>query len=162
MTLICAALSSISIQSFKNNSNDNILRYKYHIMKKRIRKKRHVGEFKNYGNVIILKTQGEEETAATILEKLEPIIEKFSLNVAGGGTGRLLIPPKKGNKTIPNLAGTVVSIVVDESYPSDQMMFCVYVKRTSEVPQAALDAIKETFADEKYGVQIGKSIDLWH
>jgi hypothetical protein len=30
------------------------------------------------------------------------------------------------------------------------------------VPQAALDAIKETFADEKYGVQIGKSIDLWH
>ena len=76
--------------------------------------------------------------------------------------GRLLIPPKKGNKTIPDLAGTVVSIVVDESYPSDQMMFCVYMKRTSEVPQAALDAIKETFADEKYGVQIGKSIDLWH
>jgi hypothetical protein len=131
-------------------------------MKKRIRKKRHVGEFKHYGNVIILKTQGEEETAATILEKLEPIIEKFSLNVAGGGTGRLLIPPKKGNKTIPDLAGTVVSIVVDESYPSDQMMFCVYVKHTREVPQAALDAIKETFADEKYGVQIGKSIDLWH
>ena len=131
-------------------------------MKKRIRKKRHLGEFKHYGNVIILKTQGEEETAATILEKLEPIIEKFSLNVAGGGTGRLLIPPKKGNKTIPDLAGTVVSILVDESYPSDQMMFCVYMKRTSEVPQAALDAIKETFADEKYGVQIGKSIDLWH
>ena len=131
-------------------------------MKKRIRKKHHVGEFKHYGNVIILKTQGEEETAAAILGKLEPIIEKYSLNVAGGGTGRLLIPPKKGNKTIPDLAGTVVSIVVDESYPSDQMMFCVYMKRTSEVPQAALDAIKETFADEKYGVQIGKSIDLWH
>jgi len=131
-------------------------------MKKRIRKKRHVGEFKHYGNVIILNTQGEEETAATILGKLEPIIEKFSLNVAGGGTGRLIIPPKKGNKTIPDLAGTVISIVVDESYPSDQMMFCVYVKRAGEVPQAALDAIKETFAEEKYAIQIGKSIDLWH
>ena len=131
-------------------------------MKKRIRKKRHVGEFKQYGNVIILKTQGEEETAATILGKLEPIIEKFSLNVAGGGTGRLLIPPKKGNKTIPDLAGTVVSIVVDESYPSDQMMFLVYVKGASEVPQEALDAIKETFADEKYELKIGKRMELWN
>ena len=131
-------------------------------MKKRIRKKRHVGEFKQYGNVIILKTQGEEETAALILEKLEPVIEKFSLNVAGGGMGRLLIPPKKGNKTIPDLAGTVVSIVVDESYPSDQMMFLVYVKGASEVPQEALDAIKETFADEKYKLQIGKRMELWN
>ena len=131
-------------------------------MKKRIRKKRHVGEFKHYGNVIILKTQGEEETAATILGKLEPIIAKFSLNVAGGGTGRLLIPPKKGNKTIPDLAGTVVSIVVDESYPSDQMMFLVYVKGASEVPQEALDAIKETFADEKYELKIGKRMELWN
>ncbi len=131
-------------------------------MKKRIRKKLHVGEFKQYGNVIILKTQGEEETAALILEKLEPVIEKFSLNVAGGGTGRLLIPPKKGNKTIPDLAGTVVSIVVDESYPSDQMMFLVYVKGASEVPQEALDAIKETFADEKYELKIGKRMELWN
>ena len=131
-------------------------------MKKRIRKKRHVGEFKHYGNVIILNTQGEEETAATIIGKLEPIIEKFSLNVAGGGTGRLLIPPKKGNKTIPDLAGTVVSIVVDESYPSDQMMFLVYVKGASEVPQEALDAIKETFADEKYELKIGKRMELWN
>ena len=131
-------------------------------MKKRIRKKLHVGEFKQYGNVIILKTQGEEETAALILEKLEPVIEKFSLNVAGGGTGRLLIPPKKGNKTIPDLAGTIVSIVVDESYPSDQMMFLVYVKGASEVPQEALDAIKETFADEKYELKIGKRMELWN
>ena len=131
-------------------------------MKKRIRKKRHIGEFKHYGNVIILKTQGEEENAALILEKLEPVIEKFSLNVAGGGTGRLLIPPKKGNKTIPDLAGTVVSIVVDESYPSDQMMFLVYVKGASEVPQEALDAIKETFADEKYELKIGKRMELWN
>lgn len=131
-------------------------------MKKRIRKKRHVGEFKHYGNVIVLKTQGDEENAAVILEKLEPIIEKFSLNVAGGGTGRLIIPPRKGNKTIPDLAGTVVSLVVDESYPSDQMMICIYVKGASEVPQAALEAIKETFADEKYAIQIGRSIDLWH
>jgi len=131
-------------------------------MKKRIRKKRHVGEFRLCGNVIIIKTQGEENTAEAILEMLEPIIEKFSLNVAGGGTGRLLIPPKKGNKTIPDLAGTIVSLVVDESYPSDQMMFCIYVKGASEVPQAALEAIKETFADEKYAIQIGRSIDLWH
>lgn len=131
-------------------------------MKKRIRKKRHVGEFKHYGNVIVLKTQGDEENAAVILEKLEPIIEKFSLNVAGGGTGRLIIPPRKGNKTVPDLAGTVVSLVVDESYPSDQMMFCIYVKGASEVPKTALDAIKESFADEKFAIQIGRSIDLWH
>ncbi len=74
----------------------------------------------------------------------------------------MLIPPRKGNKTIPDLAGTVVSLVVDESYPSDQMMFCIYVKHASEVPQTALDAIKETFADKKYAIQIGRSIDLWH
>lgn len=131
-------------------------------MKKRIRKKLHVGEFKHCGNVIIIKTQGEERNAERILQMLEHVIDEYSLNVAGGGTGRLLMPPKKGNKTIPELAATVVSIVVDESYPGDQMMFCVYVKGTSEVPQAALDAIKETFADEKYAVQVGKSIDLWH
>ena len=130
-------------------------------MKKSIRKKLHVGEFKLCGNVIIIKTQGEERNAERILQMLEHVIDEYSLNVAGGGTGRLLMPPKKGNKTIPELAATVVSIVVDESYPGDQMMFCVYVKGCSEVPQAALDAIKETFADEKYAVQVGKSIDLW-
>ena len=32
-------------------------------MKKRIRKKLHVGEFKQYGNVIIINTHGDEETA---------------------------------------------------------------------------------------------------
>lgn len=130
-------------------------------MKKRIRKKLHVGEFKHYGNVIIVKSQGKEETAVAILEKLEPIIESFSLNVIGGGTGRILIPPRKGNKTVPDLAGTILSIILDESYPSDQMMFLVYVKGTCEVPQEALDAIKEAFADEMYGIQVGKSIDMW-
>lgn len=130
-------------------------------MKKRIRKKLHVGEFKHCGNVIIIKSQGKEETAETILEKLEPIIEQFSLTVVGGGTGRLLIPPRKGNKIIPDIAGIVVSVILDESYPSDQMMFCIYKKGAKEVPQVALDSIKETFADEQYGIQVGKSIDLW-
>lgn len=131
-------------------------------MKKRIRKKRHVKEFKHCGNVIILNTQGVVEKAEDILNKFEPIIDKFSLTVAGGGTGRILIPSRKNNKYIPELAGKVVTAVIDESFPKNQMMFCVYVKEATEVPQAALDAIKESFAEKKYEVQIGKSLDLWH
>lgn len=130
-------------------------------MKKRIRKKLHVGEFKHYGNVINIRPQGKEGNAEDILETLEPIIANFSLNIVGGGMGRLLIPSRKGNKTVPDLAGTVVSIILDETYPSDQMMFCVYVKGANEVPQAALDAIKATLADEEYSVLVGKRIDLW-
>lgn len=130
-------------------------------MKKRIRKKRHLGEFKQYGNVIIINTDGKEETAEALLEKFEPIIDKFSLSVAGGGTGRILIPSKKNNKYIPELAVAVVTAVVQEQQ-IDQMVFCIYVKDITEVPQEALNAIKETFEDEKYEIQIGRKLDLWH
>lgn len=128
-------------------------------MKKRIRKKLHIGEFKHYGNVIAIKTNGNEETAEAILNKLEPIIDEYSLTVAGGGTGRILMPSRKNNKYIPTLAATLVTAVAQEQ-PIDQMMFCVYVKGASEVPQAALDAIKDAFDEEN--VKVGKSINLWH
>lgn len=131
-------------------------------MKKRIRKKLHLKEFRQKGNIIIINTNGDVESAEFILKMFEDIIDKFSLTVAGGGYGRLLIPSRKSNKYIPDLAGTVVTTVVDESFPIDQMMFCIYVKGWPEVPQEALDAIKDTFAQEKYNLQIGKSIDLWH
>ena len=131
-------------------------------MKKRIRKKLHVGEFKQYGNVVIINTHGEVKTADAILDKFGLVLDRFSLTIAGGGTGRILIPSKKNNKYIPELASAVVIAVVKESFPIDQMMFCVYVKGSSEVPLEALGAIKDTFADEKYSVQIGKSINLWH
>ena len=39
-------------------------------MKKRIRKKLHVGEFKQTGNVIFINTDGDEQTAETILEEV--------------------------------------------------------------------------------------------
>ena len=131
-------------------------------MKKRIRKKLHVGEFKQTGNVIFINTDGNEQTAETILEMLEPVIENHSLTVAGGGTRRIIIPQRKGNKHIPLLAGIVVTTVAEDSFDPDLMMFLVYLKGASEVPQEALDAIKETFADEKYELQIVERMELWN
>ena len=130
-------------------------------MKKRIRKKLHVGEFKQTGNVIFINTGGDEQIAENVLEMLDPVIENHSLTVAGGGNGRIIIPHRQGNKHIPLLAGIVVTTVAEESFDPDLMMFLVYVKGASEVPQEALDAIKETFADEKYELQIGKRMELW-
>ena len=89
----------------------------------------------------------------------ETIIDKFSLTVAGGGTGRIIVPSKQNNKYIPNLAATIVTAIAQEGL-TDQMMFCVYVKGASKVPQAALDEIKETFGEGN--VSVGRSIDLWH
>ena len=114
-------------------------------MKKRIRKKRHAGEFKQYGNVFIIKTDGNEQTAEDILTKLEPLIENHSLIIAGGGAGRILIPSKKNNKYIPTIAALITTSIALGLTPTDEMMFCVYVKGAKEVPQEALDAIKETF-----------------
>lgn len=128
-------------------------------MKKRIRKKRHIGEFKQFGNVIVIKTDGSEASAEAILEKFDPIIVKFSLTVAGGGTGRIILPSKKNNKEIPNVAALIVTAIAQEGL-TDQMMLCVYVKSGAEVPQAALDEIKTTFGESN--VKVGKSIDLWH
>ena len=130
-------------------------------MKKRIRKKRHIGEFKQYGNVIVIKTNFSEETAEEILMKFEAIIDSFSLTVAGGGTGRIIIPSRQGNKYIPTLPGLIVTSIAKGELPLDEMMFCIYVKSKSCVPQEALEAIKTTFADKKYELQIGKSMDLW-
>ncbi|MSS17404.1 50S ribosome-binding protein YggL [Sodaliphilus pleomorphus] len=130
-------------------------------MKKRIRKKLHIGEFKQYGNVIVIKTNFSEETAEEILMKFEAIIDSFSLTVAGGGTGRIIIPTRQGNKYIPTLPGLIVTSIAKGELPLDEMMFCIYVKNESCVPQEALGAIKTTFADKKYALQIGKSIDLW-
>ena len=131
-------------------------------MKKRIRKKLHIGEFKKYGNVIVIKTNFSEETAEEILMKFEAIIDSFSLTVAGGGSGRIIIPSRQGNKYIPTLPGLIVTSIAKGELPLDEMMFCIYAKSKSCVPQEALDAIKETFADESYSVKIGKSLDLWH
>ena len=131
------------------------------VMKKRIRKKLHVGEFKQTGNVIFINTDGNEQTAETILEMLEPVIENHSLT-AGGGTGRIIVPSGRINKQIPLLAGIVVTTVTEDSFDPDLMMFLVYLKGASEVPQEALDAIKETFADEKYELQIGERMELWN
>jgi len=130
-------------------------------MKKRIRKKLHVGEFKQTGNVIFINTDGDEQTAETVLEMLEPVIENHSLTVAGGGTGRIIVPSGR-IKQIPLLAGIVITTVAEESFDPDLMMFMVYVKGAPEVPQEALDAIKETFADEKYELQIGEKMELWN
>ena len=131
-------------------------------MKKRIRKKLHVGEFKQTGNVIFINTDGDEQTAETVLELFEPIIENHSLTLAGGGTGRIIIPPGRFCKQMPLLAGIVVTTVADESFDPELMMFLAYVKGTSEVPQVALDAIKEAFADERYELQISKRMELWN
>ena len=94
------------------------------------------------------------------MTKLEPLIENHSLTIAGGGTGRILIPSKKNNKYIPTVAALITTSIAQGLTPTDEMMFCVYVRGAKEVPQEALGAIKET-ADEKYAIQIGKSIDLW-
>ena len=131
-------------------------------MKKRIRKKLHEGEFKQTGNVIFINTDGDEQTAETVLELFEPIIENHSLTLAGGGTGRIIIPPGIFCKQMPLLAGIVVTTVADESFDPDLMMILVYVKGASEVPQQALDAIKEAFADERYELQISKRMELWN
>ena len=131
-------------------------------MKKRIRKKLHVGEFKQTGNVIFINTDGDEQTAETVLELFEPIIENHSLTLAGGGTGRIIIPPGIFCKQMPLLAGIVVTTVADESFDPALMMILVYVKGASEVPQQALDAIKEAFADERYELQISKRMELWN
>ena len=131
-------------------------------MKKRIRKKLHVGEFKQTGNVIFINTDGDEQTAETVLELFEPIIENHSLTLAGGGTGRIIIPPGIFCKQMPLLAGIVVTTVADESFDPELMMFLAYVKGTSEVPQVALDAIKEAFADERYELQVSKRMELWN
>ena len=131
-------------------------------MKKRIRKKLHVGEFKQTGNVIFINTDGDEQTAETVLELFEPIIENHSLTLAGGGTGRIIIPPGIFCKQMPLLAGIVVTTVAEESFDPDLLMILVYVKGASEVPQQALDAIKEAFADERYELQISKRMELWN
>ena len=131
-------------------------------MKKRIRKKLHVGEFKQTGNVIFINTDGDEQTAETVLELFEPIIENHSLTLAGGGTGRIIIPPGRFCKQMPLLASIVVTQVAEESFDPELMMFLAYVKGTSEVPQVALDAIKEAFADERYELQISKRMELWN
>lgn len=130
-------------------------------MKKRIRKKRHIREFKQYGNVIVIKTNFSEETAEEILMKFEAIIDSFSLTVAGGGTGRIIIPSRQDNKYIPTLPGLIVTSIANGELPLDEMMFCIYAKNESCLPQEVLDAIKTTFADKKYELKIGKSMDLW-
>ena len=55
-------------------------------MKKRIRKKQHLGEFKQYGNIITINSRGSEESAEEVLNMFENVIDEFSLTVAGGGT----------------------------------------------------------------------------
>ena len=130
-------------------------------MKKRIRKKQHLAEFKQYGNIITINSRGSEESAEEVLNMFENVIDEFSLTVAGGGTGRILLPQRKNNKYIPKLAAKVVISVAEGSLPIDKMMFCIYKKGATQVPEEALNAINDTFAEKNYYMRISESIDLW-
>ena len=70
-------------------------------MKKRLRKKRHIGEFKQCGIVFTLETQGNQETADAVLEKLGDIIDKHNLTVVGEGQEDFLCHPKRATSIFP-------------------------------------------------------------
>jgi|GEM_PF-2640314 len=128
-------------------------------MKRRLQKKKHMGEFARFAIVVSVKTN--EYKGETICNIMNDVADRYQLHVWGGGDDRLLMPRMKHNARVPSLAEMLMltRMVVNEN----DYLFCLIPQKTMHVPEAVREELQKTFTEPNYRLTIGpKEIDAWH
>jgi len=127
-------------------------------MKKRLRKKKHVGEFARYG--IIVAIEAINGCCEDVCEKVCDFAEKNEVCACGGGQGVLVMPHTEVDATVPTVCEALL-LGLMQSGRDEPMTFCFYPSDNKHIDKNVLVDFSKTFPDSNYRVKIGKAVNIW-
>lgn len=128
-------------------------------MKKRIRKKHHLGEFDKFG--IVLTFDVEEDKMNDLIDSVNDFADSHDLYAWGGGHGQISTQHVSDNYNVPHVVVTIIrSIMYGEVGES---IFCFYSSKSQHIAKDVIDEMTATFMNSPYKAKIGvRQISLWH
>lgn len=129
-------------------------------MKKRIRKKKHLGEFEKYG--ILMTLNVNEEQIDEAIDFLDDFADSHKLYSWGGGFGRISTQHVKGSYELPDkVANILMGIMLTGEY--EEPTFCIYSPKYQYVSEDVKKELETAFANSPYKVSIeSEQVALWH
>ena len=149
----------------KENSIKYIInkKIKITIMKKRLRKKLHKGEFQQFG--ISLFTPANTDNAKELLNAITNIADKNDILFIGGGLGYIILPAEEyGNLDIPaNIEILITYIALSNEEQLDGIIGYFIKPFEKEICKDAAEKIKSELETAlKTEFKINLRIDLWN
>lgn len=128
-------------------------------MKKRIRKKKHLGEFDKFGIVVAFDV--EEDKMDEIIDNVCNFADSHDLYVWGGGYRHISTQHVKANYNLPQV---VVAIIESIMYGEDTSpIFCLYSPKSQRIAEDVIDEMAAIFKSLPYNAKIGaRQISVWH
>lgn len=128
-------------------------------MKKRIRKKKHLGEFEKYG--ILIKFDITENEIEDVTDFVNDFADAHDLYSWGGGYGRFSMQHVKDNYDVPTVVVEIIRAITNGM--NDKPLFCLYSPDSLRVPEETLVEITSVFDNSTYKASIApKQIRLWN
>lgn len=128
-------------------------------MKKRIRKKLHLGEFDRFG--IIMTFDVQENMMDKVFQSVDDFADAHGLYVWGGGHGMFSMQHVKGSYNVPQTVVEIIKAIVHGE--NEKPLFCLYSPKSQRIPDDVVKEMLSTFASSPYKAKIGtRQISLWH
>lgn len=127
-------------------------------MKKRLRKKRHMGDFAEYGTLV--KISVPHNNIEKMLNKFQYIVEKHRLSAWGGCNSIILTPKVSGNYVIPSMIEQfIISMMNVED--DGNLAFIVNSPNHNQDQAEFVDDIKQEFGEARYQLKVIQHLNLW-
>lgn len=128
-------------------------------MKKRIRKKKHIGEFDKFG--IILTFDVSNDKIEEVIDFVNDFADAHGLYAWGGGYGSFSTQKVDDNYDIPTIVVDIMMAIVHRQ--EEKPVFCIYSPKSLRISKEDLAEVETTLGGSPYKMKIGpKQISLWH
>ena len=127
-------------------------------MKRRISKKRHLGDYAEYGTLVRIKVS--DSNFEELLNQFEEVVDKYGLSAWGGGGNCLITPKVKGNYRIPTLIEKFIISLMNTDV-SGSMAFVVHSPHKSVDQSSFIDNLNQVFGGAEHQLDVHTHINLW-
>lgn len=128
-------------------------------MKKRLRKKKHLGEFDKFG--IVLTFDVEESMMDELIDSVNNFADSHDLYAWGGGYGDISTQHVVSNYDVPQVVDAIIESIMFGA--SERPIFCFYSPKSQCIAKDVIDEMTTTFVNSPYKARVGiKQISLWH
>lgn len=128
-------------------------------MKKRIRKKKHLGEFDKFG--IAMTFDVTKDKMDELMECVNSFADTHGLYAWGGGHGFMSTQHVDDDYDIPQ---AIVDLTNSLFFGEDETpIFCLYSPKNLRIPEDVIEEMTTTFSNSPYNVKMGsRQVSLWH
>lgn len=128
-------------------------------MKKRLRKKKHLGEFDKFGIVIMFDV--EESMMNELIDNVNNFADSHDLYAWGGGYGDISTQHVASNYDVPQVVVTIIESIMFGA--GERPIFCLYSPSARRIAEDIINEMAATFKQSPYNAKIGvRQISLWH